>query len=401
MLEGKVGKKELSALMTVVASKERLTRTQTGRLWASVAEAARVCKQEAIEVACLEKANTATANLRLGDVLAAKKDWLRAAERYERAYLAFTKPLDRVRDLAFGTDTGPGELALYLRGWALAQGGKSAEGKKLMEQAHWLPLGQARPRYVFARELEKRKHVAAAQREFDVLRRVGEATLTEAESFYTGEGLLAAGAKAYAAKDYLKAADAYEQAMLRSMRPDVFFVSTTAYVGVPATTHRTRALGLLAAGKIDEALREANLSLTVLPGSIDVATRFVPELDRRGRKKEATALYARALAVQEKLARDYPRYPSGHNAVAWLSGCCGRNLDKALVHARKAVELAPNTAAYLDTLAEVLFQKGMKKEAIAAQKKAVALMPARAYFRKQLQRIEAGDPKAPRPAEAE
>ena len=54
--------------------------------------------------------------------------------------------------------------------------------------------------------------------------------------------------------------------------------------------------------------------------------------------------------------------------------------------------------AYLDTLAEVLFQLGKKDEAVATQKKVVALAPRNAYFRKQLRRIEAGDHKVPRPA---
>jgi tetratricopeptide (TPR) repeat protein len=397
LLDGKAGEKELSALVKLVENQEKSAPGQMGRLWVAVAEAALACKQEAIAVSCLKRSNTVTANIRHGDLLASKKDWARAAERYTAAY---QRTLD-VSRLTEGTTEAAPETALFLCGWALAQSGKSAEGKKLMELAHWLPLGDARARYEFARALEKRKHVADARRAWDLLRRVGEATLTETESFYTGEGLLMAGVSAYRAKDYFKAADAYEQAMLRSLRPDVHFVNPAAYVGVPSATHRTRGLGLLAAGKLDEAVREAELALAALPGSTDVATRFVPELDRRGRKKEATALYERALAVQEKLCRDYPRYAPAHNSVAWVSVVCGRNLDKALVHARKAVEMAPKNAAYHDTLAEVLFQKGMKKEAIAAQKKAVELMPARAYFRKQLKRIEAGDPKAPRSAEEE
>jgi len=50
-------------------------------------------------------------------------------------------------------------------------------------------------------------------------------------------------------------------------------------------------------------------------------------------------------------------------------------------------------------LAEVYFQRGDKDKAVAAQKKAVELEPNRAYFRKQLKRIEAGDPAAERPPE--
>ncbi len=54
---------------------------------------------------------------------------------------------------------------------------------------------------------------------------------------------------------------------------------------------------------------------------------------------------------------------------------------------------------HLDTLAEILFQLGKKDEAVATQKKAITLSPKRVYFKKQLARIEAGDPNAPRPAE--
>jgi tetratricopeptide (TPR) repeat protein len=124
----------------------------------------------------------------------------------------------------------------------------------------------------------------------------------------------------------------------------------------------------------------------------------VPELEKRGRKKEAVALFEQTLKVYEEVCRDYPRAASAHNSYAWVSACCRRNLDKALEHARKAVELNPKSAGAHDTLAEVYFQLGKKDLAVATQKKAVALEPKRAYFRKQLKRLEAGDPKAPRPA---
>ena len=60
--------------------------------------------------------------------------------------------------------------------------------------------------------------------------------------------------------------------------------------------------------------------------------------------------------------------------------------ELALAHAEKAVELAPNNAGYLDTLAEVLFQHGDK--AVAAEKRAIELDPKKPYFRKQLRRLE-------------
>ena len=67
----------------------------------------------------------------------------------------------------------------------------------------------------------------------------------------------------------------------------------------------------------------------------------------------------------------------------------------------KATELAPASAGNFDTLAEVCFQRGDKDKALAAEKKAIELDPNKAYFRKQVQRFEAGDPAAERPPESE
>jgi tetratricopeptide (TPR) repeat protein len=292
-------------------------------------------------------------------------------------------------------------LPLYLHGWALARGGQAEPGQKYQEQAHLLPLGDSRLRSAFAGALERRGHRAAARREYDLLCRVGTPALIEGHSLPTGEGLRAAGAAAAARKDYLRAALGHEQAMLNCLNPYVQFSRAQAYVGVPALVHHLRARGLLAAGKVEEALGEAALAQAAFPGGVEMTVRLVPALEGLGRKREAAALFEQTLKVYEGLCRDYPRAASAHNSYAWVSAGCRRNLDKALEHALKAVELSPNDAAPRDTLAEVYFQLGKKGLAVAAQKKAIALDPKRAYFRKQLKRLEAGDPKAGRPEEDE
>jgi tetratricopeptide (TPR) repeat protein len=177
------------------------------------------------------------------------------------------------------------------------------------------------------------------------------------------------------------------------------FRRALAYVTVPAHVFRLRARGLAAAGKLDGALREARRVQATLPGQIDLAIHLVAIFEARGRTKDAGELFKSAWQPYEGVLRNYPKCTWAHNQLGWLSACCKRDLNKGETHARKAVALAPDTAAYHDTLAEVLFQLGKKKEAIAAQKKAVSLAPKRAYFAKQLKRIEAGDPKAARPVE--
>jgi tetratricopeptide (TPR) repeat protein len=210
-----------------------------------------------------------------------------------------------------------------------------------------------------------------------------------------------AGISAAARKEYLKAADGYEQAFLRCLHPDLNFHRAVAYVTVPAHIHRMRALGLAKIGQLDEAKAEAQRARAALPGSVDLALDLVPIFDEHKRKKDADELFGDVFGVYESVIRDYPKHSAAYNQAAWLSACCRRRLDIGLDYARKAVALSPKTAGYHDTLAEVLFQMGKKDEAVAAQKHAVALAPSRVYFRKQLKRIEAGDPKAARPEEEE
>jgi predicted Zn-dependent protease len=56
--------------------------------------------------------------------------------------------------------------------------------------------------------------------------------------------------------------------------------------------------------------------------------------------------------------------------------------------AEKAVALAPDEAAYQDTLAEVHFQRGDRQAAVAAAKKCVAIVPGNPIFAKRLKHFE-------------
>jgi predicted Zn-dependent protease len=391
LLDGKAGAGEVAGLIAAVERQTKAGDTLNAALrLRAVAEAAHACGQEVQARACLEKAGAlkaetpevraaaADALVRLGDLLADTKEWGRAAQRYRQA----------------GEKDPSQPLPLFLSGWALVKAGREKEGRQRMEQSHWLPLGDPYVRDSFGRALGLRGHTAAARRENELLLR-----LSEPASFYTGEGMRRAAAAALARKDYLRAALGQEQSMLRCLRPYVNFIQPAAYVGVPAFVHRLRATGLVAAGRLDEAWGELTLSQALLPGGVDLPLLLVPELERRGRKKEAAELFDRTLKVYEKLCQDYPRCAWAHNSAAWLSACCRRNLDQALDHATRAVALAPANAGHLDTLAEVYFQRGERDKALAAQRKVVQMDPKKPYFRQQLKRIEAGNPAADRPAE--
>jgi hypothetical protein len=400
LMEGKASAPDIDNLMHAARNELPNARPfDVAEQWRALGEAAVRAKQEAKAAECFRKSDTIAAAIRLGDLEAGHKRWARAAALYRLAYRLGIKHREAGRGRFEEGEEGRLELALFLHGHALVQAGQVAEGQRRMEQAHLLPLGDGEPRYDLMRALLRRGHTEAARREQELLRRVGEAVLLEPNSYYTGEGLRAAALDASARKDWLKAADGFEQSFLRVLHPDMNFSRAVAYITVPAHSFRLRAEGLAAAGKLDDACHEAGRAQAIMPGHIDLAAHLVPVFESRGKKKEAAELFRSAWQPYEALVRAYPRCAWAYNQMAWLSACCRRDLDRGLAQARKAVSLNPTSGAYHDTLAEVLFQLGKKDEAVAAQKKAIAINPARVYFRKQLARIEAGDPKAARPSE--
>ncbi len=98
-------------------------------------------------------------------------------------------------------------------------------------------------------------------------------------------------------------------------------------------------------------------------------------------KERIGAVLARALAEKEPDAENL-------NSLAWFCATNDIYLDEALRAALRAVELAPDEAYIIDTLAEAYFRKGMVEEAVATIRRAVDLEPEDAYYRRQLARFE-------------
>jgi tetratricopeptide (TPR) repeat protein len=384
-IEGKTPAKELDALADQVERFPQEIKVETPEQWLmALADAYEALGQEERARTYLDKAvaqwKTPTALVRLGDYLAGKNLWRQAAERYQQAW-----EKDR-KDPA----------SLYLWGWALTRAGQDKEGHQRMELAHLLPLGDEKSRFQLADVLARHDLTAAANREYEVIVRTGQF-----DSWQTNNARRRLARAALIKKDYGTVAALDERAMLECLKKNTHFVKPVAYVAVPHLIHRHRARSLLAAGKSDEALKEIQAALTALPGEVEFFIHLVPELARSGRQKEAEELFQRGWKFYEKLCTEYPQSSLLHNSLAWLAARCRRNLDQAQEHARRAVELAPKNAGFLDTLAEVHFQRGDKDTARALMKKCIAMNPKRDYYRRQLRRFEAGDPNTEVPLDEE
>jgi tetratricopeptide (TPR) repeat protein len=341
----------------------------------ALGEMCRAYGQPALAQTSWEKAASADALLQLGHLAADKKQWLEAAKHYGKAW---------------AKDQGQ-PLPLYLQGWALVQAGRKQEGEKWLDLARTIPLANDKKRFQFSVDLAQRGFPEAATREREFLLRTGQFNYLPISNTLT----YLSGAT-YLKKDY-RLASIYHDRSLLPFLEYVVFVRTEAYLRVPALGHLMRAQALIQQNKIDNALKEVRLGLASLPGDLETVLYLFPELEKRKRKKEAEEIFKPVFAHFEKVCKDYPKSAQNHNSLAWLAVCCRRQLDKALEHAKKAVDLEPKRAGYLDTLAEVYYQRGDKAQAVKLMKQCIALEPKSAYYKKQIKRFEAAGPPSPTP----
>ncbi len=111
---------------------------------------------------------------------------------------------------------------------------------------------------------------------------------------------------------------------------------------------------------------------------------------------EATGDRAGAAREREEVGRTLDRVLARHtkdagllNGLAWNTALANTHLDQALVAAKRAAKLEPKSFEILDTLAEVHFRRGEINEAIAVERRALALEPGSTYLKEQIARFEA------------
>jgi len=325
-----------------------------------------------------DKFGSETILLSLADLYAEKKEWAKARDSFK---------------IAWDKDKSKSIIAFMIAKMEENIGDKT-QASKWKDLATWGPLGNEQVRLDFAYALGKRNYMDDALIQFDLVSKTGEPG-----SYSVGASSRALASRLIEKKSFEKAADGYELAMLRCMTPFVSFTQSQAYVNVPSLIARLRCRSAIENGGFDKVDSFAAKAFDLQPGEVELPILVYQPLIAKGKKELADKIFASAKKTIQKVGDDYPNCAWAHNSAAWLSACCKSDLIWGLNQAEMAVKLDGKSAAHLDTLAEVSFQLKRQKEAVEAQTKAVALEPTKIYYKKQLKRIQNGDPSVDRPEE--
>jgi tetratricopeptide (TPR) repeat protein len=134
---------------------------------------------------------------------------------------------------------------------------------------------------------------------------------------------------------------------------------------------------------LDEAVQHDPAELDAL-----IARHQLPDKEPPFHQK-TVELIGRAASVYREAIAESPDESPGKarlcNQFAWLVGNTDGDLDEALRCAQKAVELQPDAAAYLDTLAHVYFARGEMDNAVKYQRKAAEHDPYSGLIAKKLE----------------
>jgi tetratricopeptide (TPR) repeat protein len=121
-----------------------------------------------------------------------------------------------------------------------------------------------------------------------------------------------------------------------------------------------------------EALERAN---ELVPDSAEIHGSIGDAYAQLGEEDKARKEYEQCETLHRTMIAEYPNHPSAYNNLAWFFVTHDMNLDEALKLARTSVELAPETAEYLDTLAEISHRLGQHDEALNWIQKVFELHP--------------------------
>ena len=281
-------------------------------------------------------------------------------------------------------------IPLYLKGVAMEAIGQKEEGQKLKKIASLMSTG----------ELTKRHHLATTmwQNDDDALARIQDNIIlgiaSPRESVHP-EALrrryIDQSINLNDLKQYSKSLEFY---MLSKMRPvnANSVLSPRRSLSYLVDLEITKTKIEISDGRIKDAERRLEELQKINPSDSSMLEDIYQLLVDSGNLEGADKLFQTTYLISKSTVNRFPDHGQHNNNHAWLLSRCAKKLDKALIHANKAVSIDPDNGAFLDTLAEVYFQLGNRSKAIELSKKAVELLDGDKQVKRQLERFKTGKP---------
>ncbi len=125
-------------------------------------------------------------------------------------------------------------------------------------------------------------------------------------------------------------------------------------------------------GDVVEAVAAFGEAHRILPRDGYLANELFPVMREVGLSVYHDQLFALSARHAREMIERYPLDDNGYNNFAWMASRANRCLDEAEGYLKKALELNPQSAAYLDTMGEIYFARQNREEAVKWSRKSLA-----------------------------
>jgi hypothetical protein len=118
-----------------------------------------------------------------------------------------------------------------------------------------------------------------------------------------------------------------------------------------------------------------------------LADDFFPALREAGLNRELEAWFADTWRFMVEVIGKYPKSHNSRNTAAWFASRAGIKLAEAEKYLAEAIDMSPEQAAYLDTMAELKFAQGDRKAALKWSTQSLGFAPFEDAIRSQHERF--------------
>lgn len=289
-------------------------------------------------------------------------------------------------------------VLLYLSGKALVAAGQEKEGRRRMELAHVLPLGNPQLRGRFLEELVTRGERVDMRVEMS---RIAECAWA-VDSNTSGNVWNQVGRAGVVLHEYATAAAAQRKSQHFVLKTsNIVYVEGYAYANVPALVRGLDARRLVADGKLNAGLAAATEALEMVPTHTETLHGLVLLLDKRGETAAADKVFSSAWDRYTAAIKANPKSAWLKYQAAWLAVGCRREKEAALKYAADAVADDPDQKGYREALAEALFRNGDRTKATELMTALTTDDRRSWHYKRQLERYKSATFDAPLPFQDE